>query len=142
MKMSFYMLLYRAFHAQRKCLRPFMAKIGLAPGQPKVLMYLADHEGCMQKDVAEHCDIEPATASRILDTLEKNGFIVRRTMAGNRRAGSLSITEQGREAAMKWEAHCHEVEAMMLSGFTEEEKTMFTGFLSRSYKNMSGKDAR
>ena len=34
MKVSFYMLLYRAFHAQRKCLRPFMAELGLAPGQP------------------------------------------------------------------------------------------------------------
>lgn len=41
MKVSFYMLLYRAFHAQRKCLRPFMAELGLAPGQPKVLLYLA-----------------------------------------------------------------------------------------------------
>ena len=59
MKVSFYMLLYRAFHAQRKCLRPFMAELGLAPGQPKVLLYLAGHDGCMQKDVAEHCDIEP-----------------------------------------------------------------------------------
>ncbi len=38
MKVSFYMLLYRAFHAQRKCLRPFMAELGLAPGQPKVLL--------------------------------------------------------------------------------------------------------
>lgn len=71
MKVSFYMLLYRAFHAQRKCLRPFMAELGLAPGQPKVLLYLAGHDGCMQKDVAEHCDIEPATTSRVLDTLEK-----------------------------------------------------------------------
>ena len=73
MKVSFYMLLYRAFHAQRKCLRPFMAELGLAPGQPKVLLYLAGHDGCMQKDVAEHCDIEPATTSRVLDTLENNG---------------------------------------------------------------------
>lgn len=141
MKMSFYMLLYRAFHAQRKCLRPYMTKMGLAPGQPKVLRYLAEHEGCMQKDVAEHCDIEPATTSRVLDTLEKNGFIIRRTMEGNRRAGSILITEKGREAAMQWEEHCHEVEASMLTGFTEEEILLFTDFLSRAYKNMSGKEA-
>lgn len=93
-------------------------------------------------DVAEHCDIEPATTSRVLDTLEKNGFIVRKTMEGNRRAGSILITEKGREVVEKWVGHCHEVEASMLTGFTEEETAQFGDFLSRAYKNMSGKEAR
>ena len=100
------------------------------------------HDGCMQKDVAEHCDIEPATTSRLLDTLEKNGFIVRKTMEGNRRAGSILITEKGREVVEKWVGHCHEVEGSMLTGFTEEETAQFGDFLSRAYKNMSGKEAR
>ena len=107
-----------------------------------MLLYLAGHDGCMQKDVAEHCDIEPATTSRVLDTLEKNGFIVRKTMEGNRRAGSILITEKGREVVEKWVGHCHEVEASMLTGFTEEETAQFGDFLSRAYKNMSGKEAR
>lgn len=139
---SFYMLLYRAFHAQRKCLRPFMANIGLAPGQPKVLMYLKEHGGCMQKDVAEHCDIEPATVSRVMDTLEKNGLIVRRVLEENRRAGSLQITEKGLKMVEAWEGHCFQIENQMLRGFTEEETEQFKHYLSRAYKNMSGKDAR
>ena len=65
MKVSFYMLLYRAFHAQRKCLRPFMAELGLAPGQPKVLLYLAGHDGCMQKEIAHACSVEGFHADRI-----------------------------------------------------------------------------
>ena len=34
------MLLYRAFHAQRSCLRPWRAALGLGPGQPKLIEYL------------------------------------------------------------------------------------------------------
>ena len=36
-----HMLLYRAFHAQRSCLRSAMTELGLASGQPKYLSYLA-----------------------------------------------------------------------------------------------------
>ena len=38
-----HMLLYRAYHAQTNYLRPRMARLGLGPGQPKLLAYLAVH---------------------------------------------------------------------------------------------------
>ena len=101
------MLLYRqAFHAQRKCLRPFMAELGLAPGQPKVLLYLpATMAVCRRTSRSTVTLSRPQQA--VLDTLEKNGFIVRKTMEGNRRAGSILITEKGREVVEKWVGHCH-----------------------------------
>lgn len=141
MKQSLYMLLYRAFHAQRKRLRPYMAEIGLAPGQPKILRCLVNHEGCMQKDVAEHCDIEPATVSRVIDTLEKAGLIRREVVENNRRAGSLFLTEEGLSQYRLWEVHCQEIEQEMLAGFSEREKEELTQYLKRIYKNLSGKDA-
>ena len=141
MKLFLEMLLYRAFHAQRKRLRPFMAQLKLAPGQPKILYYLVSHEGCMQKEVAEYCDIEPATASRILDTMEKGGLIRRTVAENNRRAGSISLTETGLRQYQLWEARCREVEAEMLAGFSEKEKRELTEYLTRVYKKLSGKDA-
>ncbi len=141
MKLFLEMLLYRAFHAQRKRLRPFMAQLKLAPGQPKILYYLVSHEGCMQKEVAEYCDIEPATASRILDTMEKGGLIRRTVAENNRRAGSISLTETGLRQYQLWETRCREVEAEMLAGFSEKEKRELTEYLKRVYKNLSGKDA-
>ena len=108
--MDLYMLLYRTFHAQRKQLRPYMAQLGLSPGQPKILMYVSNHEGCMQKEAAESCDIEPATISRMIDTLEKGGFVKRVIPKNNRRAGNLYLTEKGEESYQLWKAHCLEVE--------------------------------
>lgn len=139
--MDLYMLLYRAFHAQRKRLRPYMAQIGLASGQPKILRYVSNHEGCMQKEAAESCDIEPATISRMIDTMEKGGLVRRVIPENNRRAGSLYLTERGEERYRLWEIHCREIEKEMLAGFSEREKEQVADYLSRIYKNLSGRDA-
>lgn len=40
MEKTFHMLLYRAAHAERNYLRPYLAAIGLEVGQPKILGYL------------------------------------------------------------------------------------------------------
>lgn len=41
MERTLHMLLYRAFHAQRSALRPYLVKLGLGAGQPKILGYLS-----------------------------------------------------------------------------------------------------
>ena len=47
MEKTFHMLLYRAAHAERNYLRPYLAAIGLEVGQPKILGFngkkRADH---------------------------------------------------------------------------------------------------
>ena len=50
---TFHLLLYRAFHAQRGFLRPCLERIGLGPGQPKVVDYLREHGPCRQRALGE-----------------------------------------------------------------------------------------
>ena len=52
MQESMHMLLYRAFHAQRNILRPYMRALGLGAGQPKLIAYLAANGPCRQRDLA------------------------------------------------------------------------------------------
>lgn len=77
MDTPFTIVMYRTFHAQRNAIRPGMADIGLSPGQPKILHYLLNHDGCMQRELADACDIEPATVSRLLDKMEEDGLVRR-----------------------------------------------------------------
>lgn len=56
MDTPFTIVMYRTFHAQRNAIRPGMADIGLSPGQPKILHYLLNHDGCMQRELADACD--------------------------------------------------------------------------------------
>lgn len=140
MKTPFYFIMFKAFHAQRKQIRKNMDKFNLSPGQPKVLMYIATHNDCMLKDIANHCDVEPATVSKLLNALEDNGMLVREVVENNKRALRLSITKKGKKALKQWDVHCHEVEQIALNHFSEEEKAKFEEYLCRMYHNLSGKE--
>ena len=116
MKTPFYMLVFKAFHAQRQKNRMNMNAFRLSPGQPKVLRYIQNHKDCKLKDIAKECDIESATVSKILDNLEE------------------------KKALEKWDEHCLEIEQISLKGFSEKEKQQFQEYLSRMYTNLTGKE--
>ncbi|MDL2323576.1 MarR family winged helix-turn-helix transcriptional regulator [Ruminococcaceae bacterium OttesenSCG-928-A16] len=139
MAIPFHSALTHAYHAQKNALRPRMGSVGLSPGQPKILYYLAGHNNSMQKDIAIHCDIEPATVSRILNNMEEKGLIERTAAKGNRRAAAICITAKGRAANARWEEICSEVEQTELHGFTPEEKQAFENYLQRLYQNFTGR---
>ena len=86
MNTPFHLMILKAFSAQRNTIRPRMAGLGLSPGQPKILNILTMRGECLQKDLAEACDIEPATVSKLLNNMEENHLITRGTVPGNKRA--------------------------------------------------------
>lgn len=136
MEHTFHMLIYRAFHTQRSYLRPQLDQIGLGAGQPKLLAYLDTHGPCTQRELADYFEIDPAAVSRMTDSLERGGFITRTSCESNRRCGMVGLTDKGSEANRKWQISCRTMENRMLDGFTEEEKSQFSDYLSRAYKNL------
>lgn len=59
--------LLMADHAMlQKLVMSRIKPLGLTTGQPKVLDFLQDHDGAMQKDIAKGCHIEPSSLSTIL----------------------------------------------------------------------------
>lgn len=139
MERTFHMLLYRAFHAQRNALRPHLGELGLGAGQPKVLGYLIRNGASRQRQLAEYCEIDPAAISRMLDSMQKGGFVTRQASAHNRRCEEVLITDRGREAYETWQGFCREMEAQMLSGFSEQEREQFADYLGRAYRNLKGR---
>ena len=136
MERTFQMLLYRAFHAHRNRLQPCLRELGLGPGQPKLLSYLSVHGPCRQRELAEYFEIDPAAVCRMLDALEKGGFVVRQSGAGGRRCERFALTEAGVTATGRWRARCQAVEEEALRGFTPEERDRFSDYLKRAYQNL------
>ena len=130
------MLLYRAAHAQRQLLHPFMAKIGLGTGQPKLLAYIAEHGTCSQRELAEFYELDPAGVSRMLDALERKGFVSIAPSEGDRRSKLVSLTEEGKRVASAWNAACIEEGEAMLEGFSESERAAFADYLARAHANL------
>ena len=86
MKTPFYLMLFKTQHAQSKKNRETMDEYHLSPGQPKVLRYLNAHQDCKLKDIADECDIESATVSKMIDNLEKKEMLTREINPKNKRA--------------------------------------------------------
>lgn len=140
MERRFHMKIFRLFHAQRAELRPMGAALGLGAGQPKLLSYLSAHGSCMQKELADYFEVDPAAVSRMLAALERGGFITRDAGAPRRRCGLVELTEKGRKAAADWAACCERFDERLLRGFSEEERGQFADYLGRAYRNLRSEE--
>ena len=136
MEQSMHMKLYRAFHAQRTQMRAGLAELGLGVGQPKLLAYLTREGPCRQRQLAEYFEVDPAAVSRMLEALQRGGFVERRPDDRDRRGGLIELTDTGRAAGLAWQRRRREVEERMLEGFTPEEREQFAGYLNRAYRNL------
>ena len=136
MEHTFHMLIYRAFHAQRSALRPCLSELGMGAGQPKLLSYLNRYGPSSQRQLADYFEIDPAAVCRMLDSLQKGGFITRRADGRDKRRDLVELTEAGRQACETWGARCWEIEARMLRGFTPAERQRFADYLARAYRNL------
>ncbi|ACD53347.1 MarR family transcriptional regulator [Clostridium botulinum] len=124
------------FHKEIMC---ELIKAGLTPGQPKVLDYLAAHDGSMQKEIAAGTLTDEATLTGIITKMEKKGFIERRMKEGNRRTYYVYLTELGREKAETVKCIFKEKENKVLACLTESEKEEFIGLFKKIHNNMSGR---
>ncbi|WP_075876936.1 MarR family winged helix-turn-helix transcriptional regulator [Merdibacter massiliensis] len=135
MKKSFHMMIFRVHQAYKNRIRPMMQEIGISSGQPKILLYVRDHENCRLKDVAAYCDIKPATTSRIIEKLLEEGYLTKTSPKEDRRAICLKITKAGMQSLQEWIQCCQKVEEEMLKGFDEKERKQFFDYLIRAYEN-------
>lgn len=138
MQQTFHILLYRAFHAQSSVLRPCLTKLGLGTGQPKILGYLSRNGASGQRQLADYYDVDPAAVCRMLDSLEKGGFVTRHPDEADKRRDLIELTPAGQQAYTQWKENCLKMEERMLSGFTAEEQARFAEYLARAYQNLKG----
>lgn len=131
-----HMRLSRAFHAMKTDTRTCARALGLGPGQPRILSYLAAHGVSTQREIARYLVIDPSAVSRMLDALERGGF-VQSVPGRDRRCRSLDLTEHGRTTVQRWDAECRRVDELMLTGFSPEERVQFNDLLDRARANMT-----
>ena len=108
----------------------------LSAGQPKVLEYLIEHDGVAQKDIAEACIIEPATATSLLARMEKTGLIDRHSREDDKRYILVYLTEKGRARAEASVNVLSDVEEHVFEGFSDAEREAFISYLERVNGNL------
>jgi MarR family transcriptional regulator for hemolysin len=87
---------------QRKMRALFDARVkerGLTLPRARALLILGRGAELNQRELAEELDIETPTLVRLLDGMEKQGFIERRSVEGDRRAKQIAMTPRGAKVA-------------------------------------------
>jgi len=68
----------------------------ITPEQWSVLFMIAGREGTNQKEIGEAAAKDQPTTARIVELLQKKGFVTKSVSASDRRAFLLYATEQGK----------------------------------------------
>ena len=113
-----------------------MRRNGLTAGQPPILDYLQEHDGCIQNELSRSCHLEPATITSILGTMERDGLIERRADPADRRVWQIHLTDAGRAAYQTLYRTSAQIGDICLEGFSREETDAVLDFLRRMTENV------
>lgn len=136
MEETFHYLIMTNHFIFQKQLFSMIKDTELSLGQPKILDYLRDHNGSIQKDISTACHIEQASLTSVLNGMEKKGLIIRKMRDGNRRSLYVFLTEKGSELAERIAAEFEKIEKSAMEGFSDKEKESLITLLSRVYRNI------
>ncbi|KAB2680220.1 MULTISPECIES: MarR family winged helix-turn-helix transcriptional regulator [Brucella/Ochrobactrum group] len=110
---------------------------GLTLARARTLLALMEQEGLHQKELAEALEIENATMVRLLDGLERQSFIERQTVQGDRRAKRVVMTAEGKILAEQVVKLAGDVREDLLEGVSDEELNVALKVLRKMSDSMN-----
>lgn len=108
-----------------------LSNFGLGKGQPPILKYLSENNGCKQSEIAQRERVSAATTTVMLQTMEKNGLIERKSDEKDLRIMRVYITPKGLEIQKQCDEAIENMEKEIYEEFTEEELKTFKYLLSK-----------
>ena len=109
---------------------------GLTVSKWRILAVLSDRGACRFGELAQLTSIEPATLSRFVDSLSKEGSIRRRRSTADARAVRIALTEQGEAVFIATLPWASDVENLMVQGLSAEDIDHLKRMLSVMYANV------
>lgn len=134
---GFGFLLTETSRLLRKLIDRRLHPLGLTRAQWSVLAILSNRDGLSQSQLAEMLEIEKTTTGRLIDHLEKNRWIERRPIPGDRRLWGVYLTEQARPLIAEVERIVLSTRMEMLSGLTPPQQQDFSLALQAVKANLS-----
>ncbi len=93
----------------------------ISRSQMRVLFESLDPEGVSQSFLGKHNRVDPASITRTVQTMERDGLVTRRPDARDNRYMRVYITAKGRELLEAMPPRLHQFEQDLLAGWTEPE---------------------
>ena len=124
-------------HQHKNLTADAFKEAGIGRSQPWILDYLADHDGCIQRELAHHSHFDPASITAALTGMEEQVLVTREVVYGDKRALKVSLTEKGWEKERIVQEIFTEVENKALFGFSPKDKETLESYLLRIHHNLN-----
>jgi DNA-binding MarR family transcriptional regulator len=111
--------------------------LGLYRGQPSVLQALWEQEGLMHTELARRVQVQPATITKMLQRMEKTGFVERRPDPDDQRVSRVYLTEAGRAVRADVHQVWRRLEEEAFAGFTYDEQVLLRRFFLHIRENLN-----
>lgn len=128
-------------HKLKKRMNANMQSMGLTGAQSRVMHYIlvkcADGP-VFQRDVESAFGLSRSTATGILQWMEKNGLILRESMASDARLKSLIPTEKAAHLDAQIGKYLQQTEQCLTQGLSNVQLSLFLEVAARMSANLDG----
>jgi len=116
-------------------------RLELTRAQWRALKVTSRHEGLSQSELAEHLDMEAIPVGRVIDRLEKTGFVERRADPADRRRWRLYLTPKAYAVVGEMDVIAGELRDDALRGIERNDLDTLMSVLNRIKGNLATLDA-
>jgi DNA-binding MarR family transcriptional regulator len=113
-------------------------QLGMSLTQCKVLVFLSRNEGATQAKLAELSDTDPMTLVRVLDRMERDGWIERRADPADRRAYRLHLRPASEPILVEITRIGEKARNEALVGISAEQREQMMNLLEKVRSNLVG----
>ena len=116
-----------------------MSSIGLTRSQWWLLTYLFFKDGINQSELAILMDMEKAPLSRLLDRMEKKGWVIRKNESKDRRTKNIYLSESIKPLISSMRDKAAEYRRESLSILTDKDRNKIKTILQILKKDLTSK---
>ncbi len=129
--------LLQVHKAHRQRAEEALNKLGIHTGQEMILLQLWIEEGIPQSQLAASMEVEPPTATKMLQRMERAGLIERRPDPEDARVSRVYLTARGRALEQPVLDVWKQLEAQTVAGLSLTEQTLLHRLLMQVLTNLS-----
>ena len=110
--------------------------IGVYRGQPPVLFMLWQQEGRTHSELAKRIHVQPATMTKMIQRMERAGFVERRSDPDDERVSRVYLTDAGHGIRAEMQEIFQGLEQEVLADFSAEEQATLRQLLGKIRDNL------
>lgn len=132
----------RLCHLQHNRIHDLMDDLGLYRGQGRALDILWQNDGCTHGDLAQALGVQPATVSKMIQRMERAGFVGRRADPKDQRVSRVFLSETGRQLKQQVDARFDQLEREAIQGLSPDEILTLRHLLAHVSNNLKATEEK